>query len=250
MAKLFGDKFSTASPDIDEKAVRHPGDPKQLPLHVARAKMDAMKTRVTEPSIIVTADQIVLFNGEVREKPTDEKQAREFLASYSNQSCETVSALVVHNSASKQTAEAVHIASVKFLAIGEDVVDRVVNRGEIFQSAGGFRVEDTDLKPLVGELIGGYDSVLGLPGPTLLQLLAEVGYSVSEADLSRLPQFGCSSKAQDAASEEAPAGGGAETAGAGGGGGAGGGAGAGAAGGRVGARRSPRAHQPKSGSLK
>jgi hypothetical protein len=43
-------------------------------------------------------------------------------------------------------------------------------------------------------IVGRYDSVLGLPGPALLQLLAGVGYSMSEAGLSRLPQFGWSSK--------------------------------------------------------
>jgi septum formation protein len=225
MSQLFGDKFSTMLPDIDEKAVRHP-DPKQLPLYVARAKMDAMVTRVSVPSIIVCADQIVLFNGTVREKPADEKQARDFLASYSNRSCETVSALVVHNTVSKETVEEVHVATIKFMEISSDVVDRVIGRGQIYQSAGGFRVEDEDLKPLVKELVGGYDSVLGLPGPTLLKLMTKVGYDVSKIDISNVPQFECGSNTGAPTIEPV------------------------ATAAAVGVRRSPRANQPRSGSLR
>lgn len=108
--------FSCMSPDIDEKAIRHP-DPRQLPLCVARGKMEALKKRVTTPAIIITADQIVLYEGTVREKPEDKKQAHEFLSSYSNKSAQTVSAIVVHNTATEKTSDGVDVASVKFSGI-------------------------------------------------------------------------------------------------------------------------------------
>jgi septum formation protein len=65
-------------------------------------------------AIIITADQIVLYNGVVREKPQDKKQAHEFLLSYANKSAQTVSAIVVHNTATEMTSGEVEIASVKF----------------------------------------------------------------------------------------------------------------------------------------
>ena len=47
-----------------------------------------------DPFILLTADQIVLFGTEIREKPTSEAQAIEFLSSYSNRDVSTISAVV------------------------------------------------------------------------------------------------------------------------------------------------------------
>jgi septum formation protein len=55
----IGYNFSTLSPDIDEKAIRH-SDPYLLPVLVARAKADALLKRVNIPALIITADQVVL----------------------------------------------------------------------------------------------------------------------------------------------------------------------------------------------
>ena len=47
-----------------------------------------------DPFILLTSDQIVLFGTEVREKPTCEAQAIEFLSSYSSREVSTISAVV------------------------------------------------------------------------------------------------------------------------------------------------------------
>jgi len=47
--------------------------------------------------------------------------------------------------------------------ISDEVIQRVISRGEIFASAGGFRVEDPDLNPLILDIEGSIDSVMGLP---------------------------------------------------------------------------------------
>ena len=47
--------------------------------------------------------------------------------------------------------------------ISDEVIQRVISRGEIYASAGGFRVEDSDLNPLILDIEGSIDSVMGLP---------------------------------------------------------------------------------------
>ena len=93
---LSGWKFEVLVPDIDEKAYRD-NDPYLLPVIIAKAKATAILGRLSEncePFILLTADQIVLFHDEVREKPIDEHQAAYFLTSYSNQEVHTISAVV------------------------------------------------------------------------------------------------------------------------------------------------------------
>ena len=47
--------------------------------------------------------------------------------------------------------------------ISDEVIQRVISRGEIYASAGGFRVVDPDLNPLILDIEGSIDSVMGLP---------------------------------------------------------------------------------------
>src|SRR5690348_16127972 len=89
----LGYQFSCMSPDIDEKAIRHP-DPKEMTLMIARAKGQALLSKVltsfrkkhnsiakfvedkqiSEPTLLITSDQVVSWNGQVREKPESAQQ--------------------------------------------------------------------------------------------------------------------------------------------------------------------------------
>ena len=74
------------SPDIDEKAIRD-SDSEKLCQKIAVAKCDAIlkeyEGKLPNNSIILTFDQVVVCDGELREKPVDESEARKFLKSYS-----------------------------------------------------------------------------------------------------------------------------------------------------------------------
>lgn len=91
-----GWQHEVIAPDIDEKAIRNP-DPFLLPVIIAKAKATAILSRLHDsrgPFMLLTADQIVLYGSEVREKPIDEAQATEFLSSYSEREVSTISAVV------------------------------------------------------------------------------------------------------------------------------------------------------------
>lgn len=54
------DQFSTASPDIDEKAIRDP-DPRKMCAKIARAKAEALVGRLDGPGLLITSDQVSIF---------------------------------------------------------------------------------------------------------------------------------------------------------------------------------------------
>ena len=73
------------SADIDEKAIRHP-DSSVMCQKIALAKCDAIleqkKHLLPKDAIILTFDQVVVCENELREKPSDEQELRRFLQSY------------------------------------------------------------------------------------------------------------------------------------------------------------------------
>eukprot|EP00903_Cladosiphon_okamuranus_P016126 g14882.t1 len=166
----LGWDFSTASPDIDEKAIRDP-DPRKMCAEIARAKARSLVQNLNKPGILITADQVCLFQEEVREKPENAQEAMSFLASYSGQSVKTLSALCVTNLETGRVTEGMHEATVFWKHIPTSVVDGVVARGLVMSSAGGFALEDPDLGSLVHRIEGSVDNIFGLPVDLLCTLV-------------------------------------------------------------------------------
>lgn len=163
--------------NFSEKSIRC-DNPLELPLLIAKAKAEALLIRLralntNESSLILTSDQIVLFDGKVREKPVDVAEATFFLSSYSDTCVATVSAVVITEFPSGVQTSGVDVAKVHWKSISDEVVAKVVAKGEIFSSAGGFRIEDEDLNPLVARIEGSVDSVMGLPVDLTAALLQE-----------------------------------------------------------------------------
>ena len=78
-----GFEFRVMHADIDEKAIRSENF-EELPLLIARAKAAGLLPRISEPAYLITADLVIVCNGELREKPISYEEAERFLKSYSN----------------------------------------------------------------------------------------------------------------------------------------------------------------------
>eukprot|EP01116_Phalansterium_solitarium_P009488 TRINITY_DN23653_c0_g1_i1.p1 TRINITY_DN23653_c0_g1~~TRINITY_DN23653_c0_g1_i1.p1 ORF type:complete len:192 (-),score=42.19 TRINITY_DN23653_c0_g1_i1:277-852(-) len=167
----MGYTFSVLSPDIDEKAIRDP-DPVQLTLKIARAKADELVSKVTEPAILICSDQVIVCNGEIREKPVDEAQARAFLKSYTENPAEAVVGVVVVNTATGKRLEATDIAKQHFKSITDELIERLIADGTIFWCAGGFAIELMDGH--LGPVDGDRDTIMGLPNEVTRRLIEAV----------------------------------------------------------------------------
>src|SRR3989344_5882580 len=90
----MGYSFSIMVADIDEKQI-HSEDVRTLPLLIARAKSEALLSRIKEPSILITADQVTLWKEELREKPQDAKEARRSLKTVSGTPSSSLNGITV-----------------------------------------------------------------------------------------------------------------------------------------------------------
>lgn len=162
------------APDINEKAIRS-NDYYQLPLLVARAKSNALLSKISEPSIVITADIIVVCDGALYEKPQNKKEAVSFLKKYgSGHPAETVGALVVTNTENNKKAEGIDIAKVYFNFMPPAVIEDFINSGDPYSKAGGFAIQSPILQPYINRIEGATDSIMGMPLTLLERLLKEV----------------------------------------------------------------------------
>ena len=171
--KSMGVEFETMSPDIDERAIRF-DDPEVLALALAKAKADALAPRIMGSAILITSDQVVSWNGTIREKPRNVEEARSFLQSYHLAPVRTITAVVATNTAGRKQSQGVDIAQIIFRQIPEEAINEFIANGDPFSKAGGFAVQDPILKPFIEKIDGTEDSIMGLPKTLTTKLMEEV----------------------------------------------------------------------------
>ena len=150
---------SSEEPDPQRRA-------SQLALRKARAAAAA------HPSApVIAADTIVVLDGRVLGKPDGADEAAAMLGALRGRSHEVVSAVAVA-SEGRDAVEAATTA-VTMRDYGDTEIRRFIARGEPFDKAGGYAVQDAEFAPAAS--VGGcLCAVIGLPLWTVRGLLARV----------------------------------------------------------------------------
>lgn len=173
LLKDYGFDFEVMTSQIDEKAIRSE-NLRDLPLLVARAKLDALKDKIKEPRLVITCDTIVLHDGKLYEKPKGEIEARSMLESYGTKPAEVICGLVLTNTENGRSAEGIDSAKVYFHKIPSQLIDEMIQHGKIFDFAGAFHPDDPPIKPYIVHIEGETGTVMGLPKLLLKKLMHEV----------------------------------------------------------------------------
>lgn len=169
-----GFEFKVIPADIDEKAIRT-DDYELLPQLIASAKNDALAERITESAILITADTVTTYDGELREKPESAEQAKEFLRSYGHGIPSiTISAIVVLNTVNGKQAAGFTKASLYFKPLDDAVITQIVTDGSIMGMAGAYGVQLPAFQPYIDRIEGDRDTIIGMSTKLVTQLIAEV----------------------------------------------------------------------------
>ncbi|MBI4023127.1 Maf family protein [Candidatus Berkelbacteria bacterium] len=105
------------------------------------------RTRDHHRPVSQAADQVVAWKNQVREKPADEDEAKAFLADYQQSPPETVTAVVVVDTATSQVRSGIDRVKVEFAELPSALVDELIADGRLMNAAGGFLAQDPRLIP-------------------------------------------------------------------------------------------------------
>lgn len=173
MMEEMGLEFEVMVSGIDEKAIRFE-DPSELVKALAKAKAEALLSRINEPALLITSDQVAVCEGEIREKPANEGEARRFLESYSRFPVRTVTAVTVTDTGNGRQITEVDIATVRFSQFTSEEIEAFIASEEAFGLAGAFTIEGEVWKKHILGIEGTRDSVIGLPKELTRRLIAEI----------------------------------------------------------------------------
>ncbi|XP_013595796.1 PREDICTED: maf-like protein DDB_G0281937 isoform X2 [Brassica oleracea var. oleracea] len=167
----MGYDFTIVTADIDEKAIRR-DNPQDLVVALAQAKADEIISKLGGqsqfaqdplPTLLITADTVIVYKGVIREKPISKEEARQFIKGYSGSHGSVVGSVIVSNLKTGVQRAGWDKAEVYFHEIPAKVIDDLIDDSITFKVAGGLTLEHPLISPFIDTVVGGVDTVMGLP---------------------------------------------------------------------------------------
>jgi MAF protein len=149
-------------------------------VNVALAKVRCLGV-LSRGEVALAADTLVVSpDGVVLGKPATGEEARTMLRALHGRPHTVITGVVVRTSDRREWAAAVS-TRVIMRAYSQREIDSYVERGEPYDKAGGYAVQDAEFSP-VERLEGCYLNVVGLPLCAAARGLETLGVSVSRVD--------------------------------------------------------------------
>lgn len=165
-----GFTFEVAPADVDETP--HSSEtPATYALRVAREKATAAGNRHAG-SAILSADTVVVADGEMLGKPTDRADASRMLRRLSG-ATHVVHTAVVLRANGRESSDVV-TTSVHFRALDSKEIEWYVDTGEPDGKAGAYAIQGRAAR-FVDRIEGSWSNVVGLPVATVYRMLKEAG---------------------------------------------------------------------------
>jgi MAF protein len=173
---LIGLPWRASPAEVDELASLLP-DPFVGTLNVAITK--ARSTVAAADEIVVAADTLVVSDGQVLGKPETAAGARATLRQLRARAHHVLTGVALLASGSREWGGVVS-TQVVMRDVSDVEIEAYVERGEPFDKAGGYAIQDTTFRP-VQRLEGCYLNVVGLPVCAVVAGLAALGQDVNSA---------------------------------------------------------------------
>lgn len=157
---MAGFTFSVQSKNVAEI---HPEGvlPALVPLYLAQKKARAFSEEINDRQVVVGADTVVILNGRIYEKPTDEQDAVNMLLQLSGQMHEVVTGVCLL-SKSKEVSFT-ETTRVYFNPLTEEEIRYYVQTHKPYDKAGSYACQEWIGAVGIARFEGDYFNVVGLP---------------------------------------------------------------------------------------
>ena len=147
-------------PGIDES---YPPEtlPEEIPAFIAQKKADAYKASIKENELIITADTVVVLDGDILEKPADKYDAIKMIKRLSGRKHQVITAVVL--TTAEKSKEFSVMSTVDFSELTDEEIEYYVEKYKPFDKAGAYGIQEWIGYIGVKGIEGSFYNVMGLP---------------------------------------------------------------------------------------
>jgi septum formation protein len=158
--KEIGLDFSIYPSNIDENFNKEI-NLEDIPVFLAEKKANALKNKLKENDVLITADTIVIYKNELLSKPENSYQAKEMLEKLSGKSHKVITGVCLLSKNNKSIFSSKTI--VTFNDLDKFEIEFYVNKYKPFDKAGSYGIQEWVGLIGVKKIEGSYTNVVGLP---------------------------------------------------------------------------------------
>ena len=166
----LGIDHEVMEPNIDENAFMAE-TMEDLVMQLAKSKAMEVALRVNK-GIVIGADTIVVFGGEIFGKPKDEAHALSMLRKLQNSTHQVYTGIAAIEVKTREIKTGFRKVDVAMAPCTEERLLAYIATGEPMDKAGAYSIQGKGA-PLIKEIHGDYYAVVGLPLELTVELLAE-----------------------------------------------------------------------------
>ncbi len=175
LLRQIGVQFTADPADVDERVL--PGEsPEDYAIRVSREKARVAAARARS-GIVVAADTVVVFEGNILGKPADARDASRMLTTLSGRQHHVITGLTIMDAETGKTAICTSTTKVWFRDLSVDEIESYVASGEPLDKAGAYGIQGQGAV-LVKGIEGCYFNVVGMPLSILVDLLRDFGFNI------------------------------------------------------------------------
>ena len=147
-------------PNIDES---YPDNliGEDIAIYIANEKANAYLDQLDDNTLLITADTIVLLDGKVYGKPSDDTDAKQMLRDLSGKTHQVITGVCI-TTKDKQVSFGVS-SEVRFAKLEDDEIEYYVSNYKPFDKAGAYGVQEWIGYIAVEYISGSYFNIMGLP---------------------------------------------------------------------------------------
>lgn len=139
--------------------------------HIAVNKAKAHRNTLNPNEIVITADCVVVANGNILGKPKDEAQAIKYLNTMSDSTHEVISGVCIMDL--DKMVSFSETAIVKMRAISRQEIQYYLNKYKPFDKAGAYGIQEWIGHSQIEWIKGTYTCIMGLPTRQLYEALED-----------------------------------------------------------------------------
>jgi septum formation protein len=170
-----GLSFSVLSSAVDETPI--PGEtPEQLVQRLADAKGELVAARAIGPAIVLSADTVVVLDGQILGKPRSTDEASRMLELFSGRTHSVITGVTLLRLPDMERRQFVETTLVHFANLSSDEISRYLATEEPYDKAGAYAIQGRAGR-YIPRIEGCYFNVVGLPLARVIATLQELGWS-------------------------------------------------------------------------
>lgn len=170
--ELLGIPFEIVVSKFDEDQIQET-DPKKLVEALSHAKAQVV-SEIHQDALIIGADTVLTYKGEIFGKPKDKMDAVRILKSLSGTEHQAITGFTILDSKTKEKITSSTISTIIFKELTDEEIQAYVETGEPMDKAGAYAIQEGGAK-FVKEVRGDILNIVGLPLDDIRHHLAHFG---------------------------------------------------------------------------